>query len=281
VFIAYSTAEGKRAKDDGLFASSFVENAKIRGLTVEEVFKKVRERVKEETGQTPFTNSGIVGNFYFSLPFVDDSTSTPEPKVVKNNVYNKSMTHEIENISVKVPELEPVPKRINNKYEVKKNKNDEIININGLIYQNQPFSEEDENNFLYNQEGERVGNANYAQDYCRNLDLEGYTNWRLPTQKELLKLANIRLFKYVSNKQYDVWFIENQDKRLVNSKGNSYFIKEEFLENMPKIFGMNYIVFWTFTKNKNHPFGSVNFKHGYYGWGKKSRKGYILCVHEK
>ena len=39
VFIAYATAEGKRAKDNGLFASAFVESARIKGLSVEDVFK--------------------------------------------------------------------------------------------------------------------------------------------------------------------------------------------------------------------------------------------------
>ena len=70
VFIAYATAEGKRAKDNGLFASAFVESARIKGLSVEDVFKRVRKKVKESTGQTPFTNSGIVGDFYFTLPSI-------------------------------------------------------------------------------------------------------------------------------------------------------------------------------------------------------------------
>ena len=87
VFIAYATAEGKRAKDNGLFASSFVENAKIRGLTVEEVFKRVRKRIKYATGQTPFTNSGIVGDFYFSLPPIKEPKPEPIVKVVKEIVY--------------------------------------------------------------------------------------------------------------------------------------------------------------------------------------------------
>jgi hypothetical protein len=68
VFIAYATAEGKRAKDNGLFASLFVKNAKIEGLSLEKVFKRVREQVNKITKQTPFTNSGIIGDFYFTLP---------------------------------------------------------------------------------------------------------------------------------------------------------------------------------------------------------------------
>ena len=97
--IAYSAAPGKEA-DDGegenspytlALAGALVEP----GLKVEDVFKRVRARVEEETGrkarkQTPWEHSSLKGDFYFVPPEVDDDDSgkvdddDPVPDEAKN-----------------------------------------------------------------------------------------------------------------------------------------------------------------------------------------------------
>ena len=86
--IAYSAAPGKEA-DDGegenspytlALAGALVEP----GLKVEDVFKRVRARVEEETGrkarkQTPWEHSSLKGDFYFVPPEVDDDDPGPGP----------------------------------------------------------------------------------------------------------------------------------------------------------------------------------------------------------
>ncbi|MBL4787245.1 MAG: caspase family protein [Cohaesibacteraceae bacterium] len=71
-FIAFSTAPGRRAKDgDGANSpyTTALANAMVQnGLTIEQVFKKTRADVQIATDQfqTPWENSSIIGEFYFS-----------------------------------------------------------------------------------------------------------------------------------------------------------------------------------------------------------------------
>lgn len=71
-FIAYATAPGSVAADgegrNGTFTAALLEAIGTRGLTVENVFKRVRERVARETSkrQVPWDSSSLVGEFYFT-----------------------------------------------------------------------------------------------------------------------------------------------------------------------------------------------------------------------
>ena len=76
-FIAYSAAPGKTATDgDGEnspYALALAAALNEPGLTVENVFKRVRVRVEEETErtgrkQTPWESSSLKGDFYFVPP---------------------------------------------------------------------------------------------------------------------------------------------------------------------------------------------------------------------
>ena len=72
--IAYATSPGSVASDgagrNGLYTQELLQNMRIPGLGVEEVFKRVRLSVREKTKsqQTPWESSSLVGNFYFSQP---------------------------------------------------------------------------------------------------------------------------------------------------------------------------------------------------------------------
>jgi uncharacterized caspase-like protein len=71
-FIAYATAPGKVASDDGdghngLYTSELLKAMDIPGIKVEDVFKRVRVNVVEKSGeaQTPWESSSLTGDFYF------------------------------------------------------------------------------------------------------------------------------------------------------------------------------------------------------------------------
>lgn len=70
-FIAYATAPGSVAADgegaNGLYTQELLKKLKVPGLTIEQVFKKVRASVLQKTSgkQTPWENSSIIGDFYF------------------------------------------------------------------------------------------------------------------------------------------------------------------------------------------------------------------------
>jgi hypothetical protein len=95
-----------------------------------------------------------------------------------------------------------------------------------------------------------------AKDYCRDLSSNGSNRrWRLPTKNEL-KLI-----------------LSREPKK--SSKGISYYVRKEFIENMPKK-----AFFWTSNTYRNEPSFAwfVDFNNGSSFWEQKDRKNYILCV---
>ena len=70
-FIAYATAPGKAASDgdgaNGLYTQELLKAIRVKGLTIEEVFKKVRKNVRQLSGgdQIPWDSSSLEDRFYF------------------------------------------------------------------------------------------------------------------------------------------------------------------------------------------------------------------------
>ncbi len=81
-YVAYATAAGKVAADgNGInspFTTALADSIRQPGLRLEDVFKRTREKVLEETDgeQLPFDSSAITGDFYFS-----PVAAVPEKKV--------------------------------------------------------------------------------------------------------------------------------------------------------------------------------------------------------
>ncbi len=69
--IAYATAPGNTASDgsgkNGLYTSALLKHISAKGLTIEDVFKRVRKTVMEQSGnkQTPWESTSLTGDFYF------------------------------------------------------------------------------------------------------------------------------------------------------------------------------------------------------------------------
>jgi formylglycine-generating enzyme required for sulfatase activity/uncharacterized caspase-like protein len=72
--IAYATAPGKTAADgsgrNGLYTHELLKSIQAPGLTLEAVFKRVRNGVMAASGeaQTPWESSSLTGDFYFTGP---------------------------------------------------------------------------------------------------------------------------------------------------------------------------------------------------------------------
>ena len=70
--IAYATAPGSVASDgsvrNGLYTQELLKNMAVPGLSIEEVFKRVRIAVRNATAgkQTPWESSSLTGDFFFS-----------------------------------------------------------------------------------------------------------------------------------------------------------------------------------------------------------------------
>lgn len=84
-YIAYATAPGDVAADgenrNGTFTAQILKHIKTPNLSVEEMFKRVRQDVLRETNnqQIPWNSSSLVGDFSFNqtLSPVADTPSTP------------------------------------------------------------------------------------------------------------------------------------------------------------------------------------------------------------
>jgi len=144
-------------------------------------------------------------------------------------------------------------------YLSKKKDSKGITVIDGLSYQNQPFSAQDKRNFDNQKEGGRAWSWSGAKKYCKNLTLGGYSDWRLPTKSELKKLLT-----------------KNKNG---NSSGYQYYIKKEFVENMPPLNGRySNASFWSSTENDSSVAWSVLFGGGNDLWLFKTVSSYALCV---
>ena len=90
VYIAYATASGDKALDNGQFRRSFIQHAN-ESLKLVDIFEKVKEDVYSTTRQIPFTSNGKIGSFYFRkkvkksvvIPVTPVPVPIPAPVVVK------------------------------------------------------------------------------------------------------------------------------------------------------------------------------------------------------
>ena len=89
--IAFATAPGKTADDNprgnnGLFTSHLVNALKEPGLSVDQVFNRVRERVYEDSGgkQVPWTVSSVIGDL-FLRPGANGAAAAPPVQQVSQN----------------------------------------------------------------------------------------------------------------------------------------------------------------------------------------------------
>ena len=108
-FVAYATAPGEVAEDgsgkNSPYTEALVETVKTPGLKLEDVFKQVRRKValSTEGRQTPWENSSIFGDFYFTPPKAPEiETAAPAPQQTPELVNRKQN-------NVNVSDIQPSP----------------------------------------------------------------------------------------------------------------------------------------------------------------------------
>ncbi len=84
-FVAYATAPGRTADDgtgaNGLYTAQLLRHMQTPGLKIEEVFKRVRVEVEQQSQgkQVPWESSSLKGDFYFAGAQAQDAAPTATP----------------------------------------------------------------------------------------------------------------------------------------------------------------------------------------------------------
>lgn len=236
--IVYSTSKDTTAKDDRLFNKVVLQKLAMN-IPLTTLANDISYTVDQKT-----EGSQVPEVFAKSLPTLclTGSCANNEVKVVEKIVYRDP------------PKTATQTRRVDSST----NNMEGITSIDGLMYQNQPFTK----GYTWKE----------AKGYCRELHLGGYDNWRLPTRAELNKVSNIKMYgKYDNN--WSAWFNKNKNKRLKGSK-NSHFVKGEFIANMT----MKYSWFWTSESKDSSDAWVVYFYGGFDYCYIKALVLYALCV---
>ncbi len=117
----------------------------------------------------------------------------------------------------------------------------------GLIWQDEPYTQAEENAYVANTEAGKVLFWSSATDYCENLDYAGMQDWRLPNKNELLSITDFsRVFPAV-------------EPTFVNVTSHHYWSSTTFAGGAS--------IAWF-----------VGFDGGYSGITEKTESGYVRCV---
>lgn len=73
-----------------------------------------------------------------------------------------------------------------------------------LMWQDSAYYNQEDDAYKREQSNAQAGNLAYAKEYCRALDYNGYTDWRLPSSDELMNL-NAQEGVLVNNRGGDFW----------------------------------------------------------------------------
>lgn len=252
VLVSYSTQAGTKAEDDvqggnhSPYAIALSENLKSN-RDIRLVMGSIRTRVYGLTSnqQSP-VEKDLLGGKEYCL------SGVCEQKVVIDKRETERLRAEI--ALLKQQQSRAVqPKVIQETRRVETpTKSSNIVSIDGLMYQNQLFTKEDDNNLAERAKG-RVQTWQGAIKYCQDLTLGDYSDWRLPTKNELKKL--------LTKKQH------------TTGSGDKLYIRPEFAKNFQK-----YGWAWSSTEKDSSNAWGVYFYGGNDLWHSKTLNLYALCV---
>jgi len=184
---------------------------------------------------------------------VIDKLSLPKPLLLIANEISNEVAQKTKNEQIPTVTSERVPPNLILGSEVLQSS----VKIDNLLYQNQTFTKQ------YYWED--------AKAYCEDLKVGKHQNWRLPTQDELKKTTHTPLHDWQTETKWKVWFTKHQEQRKDGS-----FIKEEFIENMPKNDW-----FWIDKHNESTAY-AFSFSRGIANSPvPRTYKAYAMCVHEE
>ena len=251
ILVSFSTLPNTIANDDvnngnhSPYAIALSEKLRAKqNVDIRQVMGSIQERVYDLTShkKTPqhTIDESRLGGKQYCLSGVCANQVAPEPQVriVEKIVYRERP--------------QPMVSTSQRIVEPQTHSTQGTVTIDGLMYQNQPFTKEDDTNLGERSKG-RVQTWSGAVKYCENLTLGGYRDWRLPTKNELRKLLTKT---------------EN-----TTASGDKLYIRKEFAKNFQK-----YGWAWSSTEKDSSSAWGVYFGSGNDFWSLKTNHFYAVCV---
>jgi len=270
VVIGFATSAGDTADDGNEGMSPYAKALSVRlkepNKDITKVLGLVALDVSKKHNQNPILRTNLAYDVYLSKS--NDKTSQPStPKIITK--------------------IDSNPKPIIS------SKTKGITIIDGLMYQNQPFTQQDVDNYNNGKNGGRVWTWSKAKTYCKKLTINGIKNWRVPTKNELKKIMISQfpkkeydevITKGIMNNTFEKLYNELEKKypKPKNSKGYAFLVKKDFLEQMPDDLNDKYSIdFWTSTKVNSYGAWHGDVKgSSVESWSKMSNHFYVMCVHD-
>lgn len=289
-FISYSTAAGQVARDgegrNSPYTNALLQYMKEPGVPIGKVFMKVRQKLRKDTGQVPWELSSLEGDFYFIPGRVSKNAEEVKEthiKVEKTKAPSIDLDDERMKIEAERERLQKERELLEQKQaleeeklklEVKKKQLAGVekrpfisaaneIKRDGrfIAYDNGTVLDTTTNLMWAAKDNGMVGTTYYvginwseARSYCYNHRGGGYTDWRMPTHRELAELfersksrpakcnANgmVRITELIDLSCWYVWGSETDSMFLVGDTGAVFNFNSGILEWAPQRVG-NYV----------------------------------------
>jgi hypothetical protein len=218
-FISYSTGAGQVARDgegkNSPYTKALLQHMQEPGTPITDIFMKVRQRLRKETGQVPWELSSLEGKFYFNpgkvskvAETVTETTTKMEEKGAPSVDLDdeqlkieaereklrkeKELLEQRETLAEEKQKLEEKKKQLATGKRLSASTATEIKREGRFIaYSN--WTVLDTHTDLMWAAKDNGYNINWsdAKSYCENYHGGGYTDWRMPTLDELEGLYDI------------------------------------------------------------------------------------------
>jgi uncharacterized caspase-like protein len=206
-FISYSTGAGQVARDgegeNSPYTKAVLQYIQEPGTPITDVFMKVRQQLRKETGQVPWELSSLEGKFFFA-PGVADKTAEVATGV-ELDAEKRAIELERERLRKEKKLLEQKEALQDDKQKLQEKKQQlsmgkpypaskakEIKRDVRFIAYGDGTVLDTKTNLMWRAKDNGVGiNWSDAKSYCENYRGGGYSDWRMPTQDELAGLYDI------------------------------------------------------------------------------------------
>ena len=179
-FVSYSTGPNQVARDgegeNSPYTRALLEYMVTPGLSINNVFMKVRSKVKKETGQIPWELSSLEGDFYFVPEAAKKAADTvPAEKAIVARDESSVSTKAATDLAMAKRPSQPTTRETGRDGRFIAYDNGTVLDMKTNLM------------WAAKDNGSNINWAN-AKSYYENYRGGSYSDWRMPTQDELAGL---------------------------------------------------------------------------------------------